>query len=142
MLKRVYLNWLKKRISVRPDPDILIPPEQAEELIKQIVPKEAEITGISFDPSVGEVIIEARKPGLVIGKNGALMKEIVKRTKWKPRILRSPPRPSKTLRIYHGILYSEARERERILRMVGERAFRPPFFHRDRHTISNGYVYG
>jgi hypothetical protein len=61
---------LKKRISVRPDPEILLPPEKAEEMIKQIVPPEAEITNISFDPSVGEVIIEARKPGLVIGKNG------------------------------------------------------------------------
>jgi len=54
---------LKKRISVRPDPDILIPPEKAEEMIKEIVPSEAEITNISFDPSVGEVLIEAKKPG-------------------------------------------------------------------------------
>ncbi|WP_367883544.1 hypothetical protein [Thermococcus peptonophilus] len=55
---------LKKRISVRPDPDILLPPEKAEELIKQLVPPEAEITNISFDPSVGEVLIELGSPAL------------------------------------------------------------------------------
>lgn len=54
---------LKKRISVRPDPEVLLDPEKAEELIKEIVPSEAEITNISFDPSVGEVIIEAKKTG-------------------------------------------------------------------------------
>ena len=130
------VTTIKKRIVVRPDPEERRPEKEVEREILSLVPKEAEITRITFDPSVGEVIIEARKPGLVIGKNGSLMKEIVRRTKWKPRILRSPPRPSKTLSIYHGIIYTEARERERILRMVGERAFRPPFFEVGEVTIT------
>ncbi|RLI39184.1 beta-CASP ribonuclease aCPSF1 [Candidatus Bathyarchaeota archaeon] len=130
------VTTIKKRIVVRPDPEAREEEKKTEREILSLVPKEAGITNIAFDPSVGEVIIEARKPGLVIGKNGVLMKEIVRRTKWKPRILRSPPRPSKTLRIYHGILYSEARERERILRTVGERAFRPAFFQVGEVTVT------
>ncbi len=130
------VTTIKKRIVVRPDPEVRKREEEAEREINSLVPKEAEITGITFDPSVGEVIIEARKPGLVIGKNGSLMKEIIRRTKWKPRILRSPPRPSKTLKLYHSILYHEARERERILRTVGERAFRPPLFEAGEVTVT------
>ncbi|RLI13438.1 beta-CASP ribonuclease aCPSF1 [Candidatus Bathyarchaeota archaeon] len=130
------VTTIKKRIVVRPDPEVRAGEARAEREIKALVPREAEITGITFDPSVGEVIIEARKPGLVIGKNGSLMKEIIRRTKWKPRILRSPPRPSRTLKLYHSILYHEARERERILRTIGERAFRPPLFDAGEVTVT------
>jgi hypothetical protein len=33
-------------------------------VVQQVVPKEAEITNVTFDPSLGEVVIEAKKPGL------------------------------------------------------------------------------
>ena len=130
------VTTIKKRIVVRPDPEVRRPEKEVERELEALVPKEAGLTSITFDPSVGEVIIEARKPGLVIGKNGALMKEIVRRTKWKPRILRAPSRPSKVMKLYHGILYHEARERERILRSVGERAFRPPLFEVGEVTVT------
>ncbi|HDI01941.1 MAG TPA: beta-CASP ribonuclease aCPSF1 [Candidatus Bathyarchaeota archaeon] len=130
------VSTIKKRIVVRPDIEVRKDEEAVEREILSLVPKEAGIMNITFDPSVGEVIIEARKPGLVIGKNGTLLKEIVKRTKWKPRILRSPARPSKTLRSFYSVLYHEARERERILRVIGERAFRPPLFSVGEVTVT------
>jgi KH/beta-lactamase-domain protein len=119
------VKLIRKRIVVRSDPSIRSKEKDTERIIKGIVSPEAEITNINFDPSLGEVIIEAKKPGVVIGKNGEVLQEIIKKTHWRPRILRSPPIPSKIIAHMRHFLYSESKERERILRDIGERIFRP-----------------
>lgn len=119
------VNLIRKRIVVRSDPSVRLPEKEAERLINEIVSKEAEITGVNFDPSLGEVIVEAKKPGLVIGKNGTVLHEIIRQTRWRPRVLRSPPIPSKIMAHMRHFLHSETKERDRILRNVGERLFRP-----------------
>jgi len=119
------VNLIRKRIVVRSDPSVRLTEKETEKLIQEIVSKEAEITGVNFDPSLGEVIVEAKKPGLVIGKNGTVLHEIIKQTRWRPRVLRSPPIPSKIMAHMRHFLHSESKERDRILRNVGERIFRP-----------------
>ena len=122
------VKLIRKRIVVRSDPSIRAKERETERIIKEIVSEEAEITNINFDPSLGEVIIEAKKPGIVIGKNGEVLQEIIRKTRWRPRILRSPPIPSKIIAHMRHFLYSESKERERILRSIGERIFRPPVY--------------
>jgi len=61
---------VKKRIEIRCDQNILLPVEQSEKLIKEILPEEAKVDNIIFDPQRSLVFIEAEKPGLAIGKNG------------------------------------------------------------------------
>ena len=119
------VNLLHKRIVIRSDPSIRLPEREAEVSIRNLVPAEAEITAINFDPSLGEVIIEAKKPGLTIGKDGSTLQEIIKATRWRPRVLRAQPLPSKIIASTRHILHSESEERSRILRDVGERIFRP-----------------
>ncbi|UCE16925.1 MAG: beta-CASP ribonuclease aCPSF1 [Candidatus Bathyarchaeota archaeon] len=119
------VNLIRKRIVLRSDPSVRMPEKEAERIIQEIVPKEAEISRVSFDPSLGEVITEAKKPGLVIGKNGAILHEIIKQTRWRPRILRSPPIPSKIIAHMRHFLHTESKDRSRILRTVGEKIFRP-----------------
>jgi len=119
------VNIIRKRIVVRSDPSVRLEENEVERLVREIIPKEAEITDISFDPSLGEAVIEAKKPGVAIGKNGAILQEVVRQTKWRPRILRSPPIPSKIIERMRHYLHNESKERERILRTVGERIFRP-----------------
>jgi len=119
------VNLLHKRIVIRSDPSIRLPEREAEVSIQNLVPAEAEITAINFDPSLGEVIIEAKKPGLTIGKDGSTLQEIIKATRWRPRVLRAQPLPSKIIASTRHILHSESEERSRILRDVGERIFRP-----------------
>ncbi len=119
------VNFIRKRIVLRSDPSVRLDERDTERTINEIVSPEAEITNLNFDPSLGEVIIEAKKPGMVIGKNGGFLQEIVRQTRWRPRILRSPPIPSKIIAHMRHFLYSESKERERILRTVGERIFRP-----------------
>jgi len=121
------VNLLHKRVVIRSDPSIRLNENESERLIKGIVPAEAEITEINFDPSLGEVVIEAKKPGLAIGKDGITLQEIIKTTSWRPRVLRAPPLPSKIIASTRHILHSESEERSRIFRDVGERIFRPRF---------------
>jgi KH/beta-lactamase-domain protein len=119
------VNLIRKRIVVRSDPSVRLTEKETERLIQTIVSNEAEITGINFDPSLGEVIIEAKKPGLVIGKEGIVLHEIIKQTRWRPRVLRGPPIPSQIMMHMRHFVHSESKDRERILRNVGERIFRP-----------------
>lgn len=119
------VNLIKKRIVIRSDPSMRMAEPEAQKTITEIVTQEAEITNVLFDPTVGEVIIEAKKPGLVIGKDGSTLNEIVVKTRWIPRVLRSPPKPSKIIAHVRHSLYSGSKERERILRNVGERIYRP-----------------
>ena len=119
------VNLLHKRVVIRSDPSIRLNEKESERIIKGIIPTEAEITEINFDPSLGEVVIEAKKPGLAIGKDGMTLQEIIKTTSWRPRVLRAPPLPSKIIASSRHILHSESEERSRIFRDVGERIFRP-----------------
>jgi KH/beta-lactamase-domain protein len=122
------VNVIRKRIVIRSDPSVRVQEAEAEKVARDIVPPEAEVTDINFDPSLGEIIIDAKKPGLVIGKNGAVLQEIIRRTKWRPHVLRSPPLKSKIVTHMRHYLHSESKERERILRTIGERIFRPKAF--------------
>lgn len=122
------VNVIRKRIVIRSDPSVRLQEVEAEKIARDIVPAEAEVTDINFDPSLGEIIIDAKKPGLVIGKNGAVLQEIIRQTKWRPHVLRSPPLKSKIVTHMRHYLHSESKERERVLRTIGERIFRPKSF--------------
>lgn len=116
---------LRKRIVIRSDPSIRLNPEEVKKIILEVVPQEAEVTNIMFDHNVGEVIIEAKKPGLVIGRGGVTLREIIKRTFWRPAVVRSPPIKSKTISLIRTIIQSESNQRKRILRNIGQRIHRP-----------------
>ncbi|MCJ7763252.1 beta-CASP ribonuclease aCPSF1, partial [Candidatus Bathyarchaeota archaeon] len=119
---------IRKRIVIRPDPSVRLIEAEAEKITRELISPEAEITDINFDPSLGEIIIETKKPGLAIGRNGIVLQEIIKKTKWRPQVLRSPPLRSKMVTHMRHYLHSESKERERILRTIGERIFRPKTF--------------
>jgi len=119
------VSVIRKRIVIRSDPSVRLPEGEAEKITRELIASEAEISDINFDPSLGEIIIETKKPGVVIGRNGAVLQEIIKKTKWRPHVLRSPPIKSKIVTHMRHYLHSESKERERILRTVGERIFRP-----------------
>lgn len=121
------VNLLHKRIVIRSDQSIRLPEREAEVYIRKLVPAEAEVTAINFDPSLGEVVVEAKKPGVAIGKEAVVLQQVVKETRWRPRILRAPPLHSKIIASTRHILHTESEERSRILRDVGERIFRPTF---------------
>ncbi len=122
---------LRKRIIIRADPKSLKPKKEAEKIIREIVPEDAKITSIFFDDENCEVIIEAEKPGVVIGKGGATFRKILKETGWSPRVVRTPPLRSKTIESIRSYLLSVRDERKEILKRIGE-SINKPILHADK----------
>jgi len=60
------VNVIRKRIVIRSDPSVRLPENEAEKKAREIISPEAEVTEVNFDPSLGEFLIEAKKPGIVI----------------------------------------------------------------------------
>lgn len=131
----------RKRIIIRSDKSVLSPPTETIEKIEEIVPSDAEITDISFDEVTCEVIIESKKPGLVIGKYGTTSREIVKQTGWAPKILRTPPINSETIRKIRLSLRKNSKERKKFLQRLGKRIHREALFDNDwvRLTSLGGF---
>ncbi|MFQ5531519.1 MAG: beta-CASP ribonuclease aCPSF1 [Candidatus Nanoarchaeia archaeon] len=117
------VNQIKKRIELRADQKILSEQETAESQIKKIVPNEAEITDVIFDFHRSIVIIEAKKPGLVIGKQGSILEEIRKTTMWTPQIQRSPAIKSKITESIREVLYANNNYRRRFLNSIGKKIY-------------------
>ena len=117
------MNVVKKRIELRPDPSITMAIEKAEDAIKSIIPADAKIDNIVFDPPRSVVIIEAEKPGLAIGKQGELLREIKRATTWVPLIKRMPPIRSKLIESVRSVLYENADYRKKFLDKTGHRIY-------------------
>ncbi len=132
---------MRKRIIVRSDKSVLDDPEDTITKIESIVPKDADITDISFDEVTCEVIIESRKPGLVIGKYGATSREIVKETGWAPKILRTPPITSETIQRVRLTLRKNSKERKQFLQKLGKQIHREALLDNDwtRLTSLGGF---
>ncbi len=107
---------LKKRVNIRADKSVLMEIGEARKEILSLIPQDAQISTIIFDAYFSEVIIEALKPGLVIGKGGSTTKAIIERTKWTPNILRGAMMKSKILPIIRKEYYGDGRDRKQFLK--------------------------
>jgi len=121
-LIKILARDLRKRIVVRPN--VLEDPEKAVADIRAVVTENAGITDIFFDADTGEVLIEAEKPGVVIGKNGATLREITRHIGWTPKVVRTPPIESSTVKQIRQYLRSVNEERKEFLRTIGRRIHR------------------
>ncbi len=112
---------LKRRVSIRPDSSLLDSIEEAEEKIRNIVDEQAEITDLYFKEDTGEVTIEAKAPGIAIGKKGRVLNEIKAETGWSPDVVRTPPIPSKTVKDIRSYLRTVRNERRDFLQALGRK---------------------
>src|SRR3989339_1773556 len=121
---REIVNEIKKRIELRADQKILKDQKEVEKQIKEIVPQDAEITEIIFDFHRSIVVIEAKKPGLVIGKQGSILDEIRQKTLWTPQVQRSPAIKSKITENIREVLYANNNYRRKFLNEVGLKIYK------------------
>ena len=122
-LIRKIVDDIKKRIELRPDPSITCEQGKAEDEIKRIMPADAGMGSIIFDPQRSQVVIEAEKPGLAIGKQGSILREIREKTSWVPLIRRTPAIRSVLIENIRGVLYQNSDYRRKFLHKVGERIY-------------------
>ncbi len=118
------VDKIKKRIELRSDSKILTSQEDAEKMIKEIIPEEAGITKIIFDVQRSIVVIEARKPGMVIGKSGSNLKEVKNKILWLPNVQRSPIIESKITENIREVLYQNNTYRRKFLNSIGRRIYK------------------
>ncbi len=112
---------VRKKVLIRSDSASLMDVEQAKKLIEGVVPVEAGVGGITFNPLFSEVNIEALKPGLVIGKGGMTLKEIIQKTGWAPQVLRTPTITSSTISGIRKSMLKEAPTRKKFLLNLGKK---------------------
>lgn len=121
-LIKILARDLRKRLVVRPT--ILEDPERAATAIREVVGENAGISDIFFEPDSGEVLIEAEKPGVVIGKNGSTLRDITREIGWTPKVVRTPPIESATVKQVRQFLRAAHQERKELLRQIGRRIHR------------------
>ncbi|MBI4020447.1 MAG: beta-CASP ribonuclease aCPSF1 [Candidatus Aenigmarchaeota archaeon] len=122
---RELVKDLKKRVEIRPDLSICLPPDETKEIILREVPEEAGVKDIYFEPELGKVIIEAQKPGLVIGKGGETFRKIRNESLWLPKIERAPAIKSDIVRAIRSLLHTELAYRKKFLNNIGQRINTP-----------------
>ena len=120
---RKVVQKIKKRVELRPDPSLCMGIEKAEKEIKKIAPKDAVVTDVIFDPQRSVVMIEAEKPGSMIGKQGEVLREIKKKTLWVPIIKRTPIIRSQIIENIRSVLYQNNDYRKKFLNKVGHRIY-------------------
>ena len=116
----------KKRINIRTEKSALMDASPAYNKIKELVPEDAGIKSIAFDSVFSEVVIEAEKPGVVIGKLGDVSKSIIRETKWIPKILRAPIEPSEIIKKIRGYSIKNNTEIKQFLKEVAKKIYSPP----------------
>ncbi|VVB75846.1 Ribonuclease J [Candidatus Tiddalikarchaeum anstoanum] len=119
------VNEIKKRVEIRPDESLLEPQEFTEKFIRENVPADAEIGDVWFDEKRSLVIIEAGKPGSVIGKEGETIQLIKTKTSWVPLIRRKPVIKSDLIRNIRLTLYKNSNFRRKFLQKIGEKIYNP-----------------
>jgi len=121
---------LKKRIVIRTDPSIRLDKKETKKRILELVPKEAGIdeNNILFDDVLGEVIVKAKKVGLVYGKGRSIYNRILIETGWRLNVVRRVDNEPQILRTVIGYLLSKSSYRLNVLRSVGERIHRGVVF--------------
>ena len=135
---------VRKRVVLRADPDVRLPPEEAKKKILEIVPKDAGVdpNGIVFDHTLGEVWIKAEKPGLIVGRGSYIRHYILAETGWRPEPQRASPLESKVLKVVMTNLLNQSDYRLKFLRMIGERIHRDVIFKNNyvRVTALGGFM--
>jgi len=117
------VSKIKKRVELRADKKILTSEEETEKTIRALVDSEAEIVNIIFDVQRSVVVIEAKRPGMVIGKGGSILNEIKKSTNWMPQVQRSPAILSKITEKIRSVLYANNNYRRKFLNEVGQKIY-------------------
>lgn len=117
------VHAIKKRVELRPDPSITLDQEKAEKQIRKIIPEDAGLVNVIFDTNRSRVILEAEKPGLAIGKQGALLREIREKCVWVPHVRRISPIRSELIENVRMVLYQNSEYRRKFLDKVGKRIY-------------------
>jgi KH/beta-lactamase-domain protein len=116
------VNTIKKRIVIRTDESIRLSQDESTNVIADTIPKDAVVTGTFFDAVLGEAVIFAKKPWLIVREGKDL--DLTEKIGWKVRVRKAPQNmlPIETL---YKTLSEKTSQRIKFYREVGDKIFRP-----------------
>jgi len=120
---RALVDEFKKRIDLRADAHIRVDAEKARAFVEKQIPEDANVTQILFEPARSIITIEAKKPGVAIGRDGENLKRIKEETFWTPVVRRDSVIPSKITTNIRNVLYTDSEYRRKFLDSVGKRIY-------------------
>jgi len=103
---------LRKKIIIRPLPNIRLDKEKATEVINQLIPKEAGLIEdmILFNEVTGEVHLYAHETAHIIGRGESTLWELTHKLGWKVVLHKMPPVESNIIKSID--LYCNAKQNE------------------------------
>ena len=120
------VNVIKKRIIVRTDESIRKAEVDALRILREHLPRNAELGGTFFDVATGEVSLEVKRPWILQRNPGEFdHAAMTEKTGWILRVRKAATNPSSTIRQINYNLKVSAGERGKQLRQIGDEIFRP-----------------
>ena len=119
---RDIVSKFKKRVELRADNSLLMPEEKVKEEVKKIIP-DVNVEVFKFDTARSVLILEVDNVGAAVGREGANLKEIQKKTMWSVVVRRVPPLRSKTVDAMRAVEFQESEYRRKFLNKVGKRIY-------------------
>ena len=116
---------VKRRVIVRPHPDILADEATVRQKVNEIIPPEAEVRNVWLDPALSEVTLECDDPATAVGPKGININNLRDEIGWLVSIERAPAFESRTQHDIRRYRKELADERKSLLRKFGTRIYRP-----------------
>ena len=116
---------VKRRIVIRPHPDILSSEQEVHDAVGQIIPPEAEVRKVWLDPALSEVILECDNPSDAVGPKGSNIQALRDKIGWLVKVVRAPSIESRTQHDIRRYRKEMSDERKSLLRKFGTRIYRP-----------------
>ena len=118
------VSTIKKRIVVRTDTSIRRPQVEAQKILVDRVPADANLRGTFFDDAIGEVTIEVKRPWLM--RNPRFNhNQITEEIGWRIRVRKATTTSSSTIQTINNTLRKSSTERVKQLKQIGDDIFRP-----------------
>ena len=116
---------VKRRVIIRPHPDILSDEATVRQKVTEIIPPEAEVRNVWIDPALSEVTLECDDPAAAVGPKGINIKNLRDEVGWLISVERAPAFESRTQHDIRRYRKELADERKSLLRKFGTRIYRP-----------------
>ena len=116
---------VKRRVIVRPHPDILADEATVRQKVNEVIPPEAEVRNVWLDPALSEVTLECDDPASAVGPKGININNLRDAIGWLVSVERAPAFESRTQHDIRRYRKELADERKSLLRKFGTRIYRP-----------------
>tara|TARA_B100000029_G_scaffold481155_1_gene529935 strand:- start:23111 stop:25027 length:1917 start_codon:yes stop_codon:yes gene_type:complete len=117
---------VKRRIVIRPHPDLLADEELVHDAILKFIPDDAKLRKTWLDPAICQVTLECDDPSAAVGPKGSNIKALRDEIGWLVDVVRAPAIESRTQHDIRRYRKEMAEERKSLMRKFGTRIYRPP----------------